>query len=59
MILFCDNSKAVYKADDGEETRINKDTLDLLSSGLFEYKKLYWQEGIIDQRMFYFLVINF
>ncbi|MFQ8988278.1 MAG: UvrD-helicase domain-containing protein, partial [Intestinibacter sp.] len=35
-------------ADDGEETRINKDTLDLLSSGLFEYKKLYWQEGIID-----------
>lgn len=48
LILFCDNSKAVYKADDGEETRINKDTLDLLSSGLFEYKKLYWQEGIID-----------
>lgn len=48
LIPFCDNSKAVYKDDSGDEIRINKDTLDLLSLGLFEYKKLYWQEGIID-----------
>lgn len=48
LIISYDNSKAVYTDDNGDKTRINKDTLDLLSSELFEYKKLYWQEGIID-----------
>ena len=48
LIIFCDNSKAIYIDENGEENRIKGNILNLLGEGLFEYKKLYWQEGILD-----------
>lgn len=47
LAIVADNSKATY-FENGQSTRLTKQTcLDILAPGLLDYKKIYWQKGIL------------
>lgn len=48
LIIKGDKDKAIYFDDKGETIRLSNKCLEILESNLFEYKKLYWEEGIIN-----------
>ncbi|WP_271812821.1 UvrD-helicase domain-containing protein [Clostridium beijerinckii] len=47
LIIIGDNSKAITSRD-GKITRLKNECIEILQTGLEQYKKLYWEEGFID-----------